>query len=48
MSENTFQLVQDAIVCRDTGVVRVKGIEGEIATYEVLDQATAMAPVSVD
>jgi len=47
LSENTFKLVQDAIVCRDTGVVRVKGIEGEIASYEVSDQATAMAPVSV-
>jgi class 3 adenylate cyclase len=47
LSENTFQLVQDAIICRDTGVVRVKGIESEIVTYEVSDQATAMAPVSV-
>ena len=47
LSENTFELVNDKISCHDRHDVRVKGIMGDVGTYEVstASEHCAVSPV---
>ena len=48
MSEDTYNLVRDSILCREADLIKMKGFANPIRTFEVLDQSRAEETISVD
>lgn len=48
MSEDTYNLVRDSILCREADLIIMKGFANPIRTFEVLDQSRAEETISVD
>jgi len=48
MSEDTYNLVRDSILCREADLITMKGFANPIRTFEVLDQSRAEETISVD
>lgn len=48
MSEDTYNLVRDSILCREVELITMKGFANPIRTFEVLDQSRADETIAVD
>jgi class 3 adenylate cyclase len=48
LSEDTYNLVKDSILCCEAEAVNIKGIPNPVRTFKVLDQNQAEAAIAID